>query len=1603
MTFEKLQEKRKKWVEAEDENEFGTGDVLANLYSDKSRFIFEILQNAEDAGASEIKFIIHDNKLEIIHDGNDFTLGDIDSISAIAKSSKSDDYTKIGTHGVGFKSVYSITKTPRIHSDIFNIEITDFVYPNKIDPIDGLNGTKIILPFNRNNFSNTEIVDQLVNKLEKLDHSTLLFMSNIDKIEWKYGDRDGRISRQVINDRKIISSLTQKEISCTNVTIESENIKNEYISFHKNVSLNVDSIEKKLKVDIAYKIQVDEMGDRRIIPMKGYNAFVYFQTEHETHLDFLIQGPFSTTPSRDKIPLEEHVENSLLLDNIGDLVAESLEYLRDINMLNINTFKVLPIDLSRLDEGNKIYDVVYHRIKKLAFASDQKLIPINNSSHTCASECIIADSSWLVDLLDTKMCIDLFNRGYWINREITSNSKENNKLYYYFRDELKMPTINSEKFGASIDKDFLTKQTDEWMIEFYNRISGIPSLWQEASKSYYNRHNEGLIRKKEIIRDENNIQIRAFNDDGNPNIYIKNEESSTELFNYVKPSIYAASPDFFKKFGLCEPDLLAQLRDHILPSYNQIEAINEETINIYYKHLEMIILCYEGNLDAENSNANNELISLMRKSKIILCNKNNSDELYLSYPEEVYFPSAFFFDYFQNVDTAFYVPLSVQEKYEHITKIFTLCGVDSKIKCELINNSLDDDEKASLRSTYENGYMSEERSLIDYTLSNLDYVLDHISLERSLFIWQSIIFLGKNSSNYYGTYKWFYRHERSKRFESYFIRKLQKKSWILFEDEFVSPSKITIEELPNSYTDCVDEIPDYIEKILGFYKEISVEEKLLEEHPELADKLAVINDADRNGIDLKELLDEKIKSNESSEISPIDSILKEIQLEEVEERIENFDYKDGDIVEHPVFGEGKIINNANERVSVNFENDVKKEFISKYANLTQKEYTDDNYIDSEESIENKISNFKNELEDLNQKILNQEMIKKIEIDIQNSEKYTFKWMFNMLVSEYSERRDLQSSNGNRRYSVSFSTVKRVSSSFIVLKDPSSYIPNHIEDLDNITLTVYTERANSKINVDVVNVKDNQIKVKIIGSVDSLVINNKSSANLEITNPLFLIERLIQEYQKMNLEEKFNFKENIDKNTEFIFGPPGTGKTTLIAQTLVDRVVRNNLSKRVLILTPTNKSADVITKKIMDISENQNLDYSNWLIRYGSSSDVRIEEAGIVRNLDDNPPSGSNYVLITTIVRLPYAKFNSSKINKLDWSEVYFDESSMIHVAYSTYALQKLISDKFIFAGDPFQILPIMNKSQWSSENIYKMVELCSFKDPKTNPVNFTIKKLTTQYRSVPSIGEVYNKFAYDNVLTSNKSNNDRNKLKFGNDLLKTFTRIRIPVNNSDRLFKSISLDRKSPYQIYSAILSVEFAKELAENIEKDWESKENYQNHSDESDLETLNKEKWTIGIICPYRSQSQIVERMISSSKFQKCIIVAGTIHGFQGDECDIIITLLNSSNKLSTKQFINNFNILNVAISRAKQYLVIIAPEKSIKGYSELNYLTNIDKLIDESKDHKEYKSEQIEYILFNNERYISSNSYVTTHKKVNLYDKSEYKYEIRCNDEAIDIHIS
>lgn len=119
---------------------------------------------------------------------------------------------------------------------------------------------------------------------------------------------------------------------------------------------------------------------------------------------------------------------------------------------------------------------------------------------------------------------------------------------------------------------------------------------------------------------------------------------------------------------------------------------------------------------------------------------------------------------------------------------------------------------------------------------------------------------------------------------------------------------------------------------------------------------------------------------------------------------------------------------------------------------------------------------------------------------------------------------------------------------------------------------------------------------------------------------------------------------------------------------------------------------------------------------------------------------------------------------------------------------------------------------------------------------------------------------------------------------------------------------------------------------------------------------KENIGIISPYRNQAKIISKNIDK-------VISDTVHRFQGREKDIII--YNSVKNVPTK-FNDNPNLLNVAVSRAKDQFILVAPDFSeFKGTNLSALVRYIQHLDPELRSITDSKYRSIFDVLYENAR--------------------------------------
>ena len=148
------------------------------VYTDPGHFLLELLQNADDAGASHFSVEFATTSLTVRHNGAPFDFRDLVGVLSIGQTTKRS--TQIGYFGVGFKSVYEVTDRPRLYSGHFAFEIADISVPRALGDGEGEQGeTVLVLPLKPGLNA-----DDYWRKAMEIDPAILLSLPHLRRLVW---------------------------------------------------------------------------------------------------------------------------------------------------------------------------------------------------------------------------------------------------------------------------------------------------------------------------------------------------------------------------------------------------------------------------------------------------------------------------------------------------------------------------------------------------------------------------------------------------------------------------------------------------------------------------------------------------------------------------------------------------------------------------------------------------------------------------------------------------------------------------------------------------------------------------------------------------------------------------------------------------------------------------------------------------------------------------------------------------------------------------------------------------------------------------------------------------------------------------------------------------------------------------------------------------------------------------------------------------------------------------------------------------------------------------------------------------------------------------
>jgi hypothetical protein len=517
-------------------------DLLGQLYSERTHFIFELIQNAEDAGATELAFELFEDRLELRHDGRPFTEADVRGVCGVGQSAKAGDLTSIGKFGIGFKSVYAYTRTPRIHSGTEHFRIENFVRPvAEARVAQAPDETLFVFPFDHDAVPAEIATREIATALGALQPRILLFLRNIERLRTGRPGAESSAGQPLVIER----SVAERPGASRRVTVSRNGRREEWLAWQRPVEGHPGQ-----RVEIAFRLE-----DARISALAESPLTVFFPTEKETFLGFLIQGPYRTTPARDNVPGEDP-SNQALVRQTAALLVSTLPELRDEGLLTADALQALPLNAARFPVGSMfrpLFDAAGDAL------TAEALVPAAGGGYAPAVDLLLAGSPEVLGLLDPGQLGTLCGAGrpVWF-ADAAISERHTPVLWRYLQDEIGLDEVTPEAVVTRVTGEFLGEQDDRWMTRFYQFLAGHPSLWPAAGA-------------KPVIRLEDGRQVAPLDGQGRPAVYLPGPAPSS--LPTVKRAIAdsAAARPFLAALQLTVPDVVAEVLQIVLPRYDGLD------------------------------------------------------------------------------------------------------------------------------------------------------------------------------------------------------------------------------------------------------------------------------------------------------------------------------------------------------------------------------------------------------------------------------------------------------------------------------------------------------------------------------------------------------------------------------------------------------------------------------------------------------------------------------------------------------------------------------------------------------------------------------------------------------------------------------------------------------------------------------------------------------------------------------------------------------------------------------------------------------------------------------------------------------------------------
>ena len=585
--FEQLQKKRRVLAEQlKDPAAVGLWKSVIDKYSDNAHFVYELLQNSDDAEASEVRVYLYPDKIEYIHNGkiafslsdpklegvdDSYALGHINSITSIGSSNKKGE-NKIGKFGVGFKSVFKYTDKPHVEDDNFSFDLVDYIVPvesTRVSSHRKKNETAFLFPILDYNH-NIPIIRERFQTL----HYPLLFLDHLKKIV-VYEEETQLFAFQ----KNVLEEWSFDGEKCRFLQLQAPHGISWFYTFSHSVG------DGGLMASCA--LFADEDGRLDLSP-HDEPLYCYFPTREHLDLNYIVHAPFVLTENRENIKMQQEWNDKLLYET-GHLFLKSLTALTQKKTckgeLVIDDASLCLFPISALFGKRNNPHLEKHASAYKNYMAETKMFLTSDHTYVSGTHTLYADDKELSNLFsatEIQNMIPNTEGDKWCFLRVTGNDYISQSDIVKFLDMTHAIHCHVDTLSVlkSLSPSLLQGKTIQWLKDFYSFLSNKKTLWKT---------NDALLKCLPIFYCEDGLFHAAYNQSNDPQPSIYLTSGSEHHFDAIHPSLleYPKCKNFFEFVGVKEPGALAEILENILPLYSA-HKIPVDDLQQVARHLTLI-------------------------------------------------------------------------------------------------------------------------------------------------------------------------------------------------------------------------------------------------------------------------------------------------------------------------------------------------------------------------------------------------------------------------------------------------------------------------------------------------------------------------------------------------------------------------------------------------------------------------------------------------------------------------------------------------------------------------------------------------------------------------------------------------------------------------------------------------------------------------------------------------------------------------------------------------------------------------------------------------------------------------------------------------------